>query len=235
MPFVILLPAISLAGLIVLTVFIYRLIQAVNTGAPLELYPVKLGVPSLVVFLSLVLQRLLPMALLFLVAVLIIVAIIVIYARVNAKSATTKLTVHVKAAPLISLEKYTKHIRENALLKRVLKLQSIVSSIRSVVGYNEKTLPEQSADIRKMETIYLPKIEGLLNQYLKVASHDKGYDSRRLMENLDTITQGIRQIHAACLDQDKLSLDVEASALISAMELDGLGKNENNIRHHIKD
>jgi hypothetical protein len=131
---------------------------------------------------------------------------------------------------LIDLGKYAPHIGERAVLRRVLRLQSLVESIRSVVGYDQRTLIDQGAEILRMENIYLPRIESLVGQYVKIARHDPGYDSRKLMEQLDTLTGGIQKIQADCLCRDKMNIDAEASALISAMELDGYGEeNDPNI------
>jgi hypothetical protein len=127
---------------------------------------------------------------------------------------------------MVDLGKYAKHIGERTIVRRVLRLQSLVGSIRSVAAYNQKTLIEQNADILKMENIYLPRIESLINQYIKISSHDPGYDARGLMDQLDTLTSGIQKIQSDCLSRDKMNIDAEASALISAMEMDGYGEDK---------
>lgn len=222
------LSALTLAGLVLLVWFVSRYIRDVSSTAPADKHIARIGLAAAGVFVCLIAQKLIPLALVFLAAIALVFLFLVIYSRMNAKSVRPA---GVQAAPavtfrLVSLSKYERHIRDRHVLKRVVRLQGIVDSIRSLAGYDNKTLIEQGTDVLRMENIYLPRIENLLNQYLKVSRHDAGYDARKLIENLDTLTGGIRQIQTELLARDKIAIDVDADALITAMGMDGLSEEE---------
>ena len=172
------LPAESLVGVILLVVFISHLLRDIASERMMEKHIRRIGICSIIVFASLIVQRMFPVAVAFLLAVLLLMLIILSHAKSLAKRSTSG-----SGAPtskMISLEKYARHIRSKPLVKRILKLAGVVNSIRSIEGYTAKTLSSQNADIIKMEKVYLPRIEGLLSQYLKISSHDQHYDTAKL-------------------------------------------------------
>jgi hypothetical protein len=216
----IVLSAVSLIGFVFLGYFTCRLLREIGTGKPLSGYAAKIGLPGAGIFLSLLLQRLFPLAIGFIAVMVLFFTVVYIAVKLGGKPG------HQHREPvvtfrLVELGQYARHIGQRSIVRRILKLQSLVGGIRAVVGYNQRTVIDQNADILRMENIYLPRIESLINQYIKISRHDPNYDSRGLMEQLDTLTNGIQKIQSDCLTRDKMNIDAEASALISAMEMDG--------------
>lgn len=216
-----------LVGVILLACFFIRLSRDMKQDRPLDRYVYRFGLATGLVFVALILQRLVGFAFVFL-GFMLVVFLCILWANRFITPAKARGQNPSKGADqgLVQMSGYTKIISDNEVVKRILRLQGFVDAIRSIAGYNEESMEEQTADIRKMESVYLPNIDMLIQQYIKISSHDKQYRPVKLLSDLDTMTEGIRQIYFYILNKNKITIDADSSALISAMEIDGLTDKE---------
>lgn len=215
------LPALSLTGLILLLVFASRLFSRLDDDQAFGRYLSRIGVTAAVVVVTLVLQRLLVLGV-FLVAVVLVVMLFARLARRKPVSVSAPPSPPEPGKPaLVDLSPSLRQIRDKRVSLKVKRLSDTAGSIRLVAGYDADSLEAQPADIRKLETIYLPKIERIIRQYLKVVAHDNAYNPRSICDSLDAMNASINQIYRDCLERDKLEIDVEATTIQNALDLDG--------------
>lgn len=219
-----LLPAISLAGLILLLVFCSRMLGRLDDERAYDHVVARICATAAVVLTALFLQRLVVIAVVLAAALLgVLVFAAVARRRLPAASpAPVPPPIEEGEEPsLVDLSRYLKPIRDKGLSLKVKRLHDTVASIRGIAGYDRDSLDSQTADVQKMERLYLPRVERILLQYLKVTAHDNTYDPKAVGESLDAMNTSIREIYRNCLDKDKLELDVEATTIRTALDLDG--------------
>lgn len=225
-------PALLFLGLLLLIVFFFRLRRDMGTDKDLSGYIYKIGIPSALVFAGLVLQRLVPLAIAFLSVMAVLGCCLFAYRKLAYRPAAPAETMPDPDAPaLVDLGKYAAGIGDKDVARKLQVIQRLVEAIRAIAGYRIDTVDAQKGDVRKMESVYLPNIERLVQQYIKITRHDSLYDSTRLLSNLDKIADGIRQLYLDVLREDKLAMDADSDALITAMEIDGLTSKHRIVLH----